>query len=199
MSTTAQPSLHEPTPDDRRQPAMLYGRDSPQVAGPLRPSGDTVRDQQVLPRRDRLTMLVVAVVQLMVTVGLLGYILWSSHRPRMRAGQPCVDALALIGLTVMVLTTIVPGKEPVDLEFNTLRAMRRLRHNGPVDVWLLPGRLVTSVVPEHSYLPLEFLGDPCGRLLVTAGLGTALGRPGLTTTPRGADRTDHNCPRGRPD
>ncbi len=41
------------------------------------------------------------------------------------------------GLRVAVLTTIVPGKEPVDLVFNTLRAMRRLRHNGPLDVWLL--------------------------------------------------------------
>jgi cellulose synthase/poly-beta-1,6-N-acetylglucosamine synthase-like glycosyltransferase len=41
------------------------------------------------------------------------------------------------GLRVAVLTTIVPGKEPVDLVFNTLRAMLRLRHNGPLDVWLL--------------------------------------------------------------
>jgi cellulose synthase (UDP-forming) len=38
---------------------------------------------------------------------------------------------------VAVLTTIVPGKEPVDLVMNTLRAMKRIRHDGPMDVWLL--------------------------------------------------------------
>jgi cellulose synthase (UDP-forming) len=173
MTTTARPELDNATGEDRRRPAMLYGRDSSQVAGPLRPASDTVRYQQVLPRRDRVTMLVVAAVQLLVTVGLLGYILWPSHWPEMRPGQPLVDALSLIGLAVMVLiqglvgfrgfvttyflmntrdpvpmqsrpgmrvavlTTIVPGKEPVDLVFKTLRAMRRLRHNGPIDIWLL--------------------------------------------------------------
>lgn len=41
------------------------------------------------------------------------------------------------GLRVAVLTTIVPGKEPLELVMATLRAMRRIRHDGPVDVWLL--------------------------------------------------------------
>ncbi len=41
------------------------------------------------------------------------------------------------GLRVALLTTIVPGKEPVDLVMTTLRAMKRVRHDGPVDVWLL--------------------------------------------------------------
>jgi len=41
------------------------------------------------------------------------------------------------GLRVAVLTTIVPGKEPLELVLTTLRAMKRLRHDGPVDVWLL--------------------------------------------------------------
>jgi cellulose synthase (UDP-forming) len=41
------------------------------------------------------------------------------------------------GLRVAVLTTIVPGKEPVELVMTTLRAMKRIRHDGQLDVWLL--------------------------------------------------------------
>jgi cellulose synthase/poly-beta-1,6-N-acetylglucosamine synthase-like glycosyltransferase len=41
------------------------------------------------------------------------------------------------GLRVAVLTTIVPGKEPVELVMTTLRAMKRVRHDGQLDVWLL--------------------------------------------------------------
>lgn len=52
-------------------------------------------------------------------------------------GRDPIPMQAPAGLRVAVLTTIVPGKEPVDLVFTTLRAMRRLRHNGLVDVWLL--------------------------------------------------------------
>ncbi|GGN39968.1 hypothetical protein FHR83_006607 [Actinoplanes campanulatus] len=41
------------------------------------------------------------------------------------------------GMRVAVLTTIVPGKEPVELVMATLRAMKRIRHDGVLDVWLL--------------------------------------------------------------
>ncbi|RJL23313.1 glycosyltransferase [Bailinhaonella thermotolerans] len=41
------------------------------------------------------------------------------------------------GLRVAVLTTIVPAKEPIELVERTLRAMTRIRHDGPVDVWIL--------------------------------------------------------------
>ena len=41
------------------------------------------------------------------------------------------------GLNIAVLTTIVPAKEPLDIAERTLRAMRRLRHEGNVDVWIL--------------------------------------------------------------
>jgi cellulose synthase/poly-beta-1,6-N-acetylglucosamine synthase-like glycosyltransferase len=41
------------------------------------------------------------------------------------------------GLRVAVLTTIVPGKEPLDLVLTTLRAMKRIRHDVELDVWLL--------------------------------------------------------------
>lgn len=41
------------------------------------------------------------------------------------------------GLRVAVLTTIVPSKEPVELVLKTLRAMRALEYDGPVDSWIL--------------------------------------------------------------
>jgi hypothetical protein len=41
------------------------------------------------------------------------------------------------GLRVAVLTTIVPGKEPLELVMTTVRAMQRIRHDGVLDVWLL--------------------------------------------------------------
>jgi cellulose synthase (UDP-forming) len=53
-----------------------------------------------------------------------------------RARDP-IPMTAPPGLRVAVLTTIVPGKEPVELVMTTLRAMTRVRHDGPLDVWLL--------------------------------------------------------------
>ncbi len=40
-------------------------------------------------------------------------------------------------LRVAFLTTIVPGKEPVEMVERTLRAALAVRHAGPYDVWLL--------------------------------------------------------------
>lgn len=40
-------------------------------------------------------------------------------------------------LWVAFLTTIVPGKEPVEMVRATLQAARRIRHEGHLDVWLL--------------------------------------------------------------
>ena len=42
-----------------------------------------------------------------------------------------------IGWRVAVLTTIVPGKEPLELLERTLRRMRRIAYCGHVDVWIL--------------------------------------------------------------
>jgi hypothetical protein len=53
-----------------------------------------------------------------------------------RARDP-IPMAAQPGLRVAVLTTIVPGKEPIELVMATLRAMRRIRHDGILDVWLL--------------------------------------------------------------
>ena len=41
------------------------------------------------------------------------------------------------GLAVAFVTTIVPGKEPIEMVRRTLAAARRIRHHGPLDVWLL--------------------------------------------------------------
>ncbi|MCE3555735.1 glycosyltransferase [Pseudonocardia sp. RS11V-5] len=40
-------------------------------------------------------------------------------------------------LRVAFLTTIVPGKEPIEMVRTTLEAARRIRHEGRFDVWLL--------------------------------------------------------------
>ena len=41
------------------------------------------------------------------------------------------------GLRVAMLTTIVPSKEPISVVERTLRAMRKVRYHGQVDVWIL--------------------------------------------------------------
>jgi cellulose synthase (UDP-forming) len=41
------------------------------------------------------------------------------------------------GLRIAVLTTIVPAKEPLEIAERTLRAMKRIRYQGQVDVWIL--------------------------------------------------------------
>ena len=158
---------------DRRQTSLLYGRESSDIAGPLRPTRDSVRFQRVVRGRDRVAIVTVASLQLIVTGALLTYILWPSHWPSMQPGHWFTNTLAVVGLVVLVLlqalvgfrsfvttyfvvngrdpvpmhaqpglnvavlTTIVPGKEPIELVANTLRAMTRLRHTGTLDVWLL--------------------------------------------------------------
>lgn len=53
-----------------------------------------------------------------------------------RAKDP-IPMQPLRGQRVAVLTTIVPGKEPLELVARTLQAMRRIEHDGVMDVWLL--------------------------------------------------------------
>jgi cellulose synthase (UDP-forming) len=61
---------------------------------------------------------------------------WSLTYFAARARDP-VPMKPKAGLRVAVLTTIVPGKEPLELVMTTLRAMKRIRHEGRLDVWLL--------------------------------------------------------------
>lgn len=72
-------------------------------------------------------------VLLQLIAGLRTWIL-THHAARARDPIPM---RAIRGLKVAVLTTIVPGKEPLELVFTTLRAMKRIRHDGVLDVWLL--------------------------------------------------------------
>jgi cellulose synthase (UDP-forming) len=72
-------------------------------------------------------------VLLQLIAGLRTWIL-THHAARARDPIPM---RAEQGLKVAVLTTIVPGKEPLELVFTTLRAMKRIRHDGVLDVWLL--------------------------------------------------------------
>lgn len=76
-------------------------------------------------------LLLMIVLQLIVALRtwVLAYFAAKARDPIPMAPQP--------GLRVALLTTIVPGKEPVELVMTTLRAMKRVRHDGPVDVWLL--------------------------------------------------------------
>jgi cellulose synthase (UDP-forming) len=158
---------------ERRRAGGLYGRNSSELTGPLQPASDTVRYRKVLTRREDWSMVVAAGLHVATTLALLTYILWPDHLPALRPGNVPVDALAVFGLTVLVLmqliggfrswvtaffvsnardpvpmiappglkvavlTTIVPGKEPMELVLATLQAMKNIRHDGLLDVWLL--------------------------------------------------------------
>ncbi|SDY54351.1 Glycosyltransferase, catalytic subunit of cellulose synthase and poly-beta-1,6-N-acetylglucosamine synthase [Modestobacter sp. DSM 44400] len=81
----------------------------------------------------------VAVAGLLMMVGLqviAGLRSWSLTYHTRVARDP-IPMVAQPGQRVAVLTTIVPGKEPVELVMTTLRAMKRIRHDGLLDVWLL--------------------------------------------------------------
>jgi cellulose synthase (UDP-forming) len=80
-----------------------------------------------------------AVVGLVVLVGLqliAGFRTWVTTYFLANARDP-VPMRPQPGLKVAVLTTIVPGKEPMELVLTTLRSMKRIRHDGEMDVWLL--------------------------------------------------------------
>lgn len=76
------------------------------------------------------------IVVMVVLQLLVGLRTWALCHFAARARDP-IPTKAPRGLRVAVLTTIVPGKEPLELVMTTLRAMRRIRHDGPLDVWLL--------------------------------------------------------------
>ncbi len=80
-----------------------------------------------------------AVAGLVVLVGMqliAGFRTWVTTYFLANARDP-IPVHPQPGLTVAVLTTIVPGKEPLELVLTTLRAMTRIRHDGVMDVWLL--------------------------------------------------------------
>lgn len=88
----------------------------------------------VHPVADALSVLGVVVMVLLQLITAVRT--WTISYHAERALDP-VPMRPIPGLRVAVLTTIVPGKEPVELVMATLRAMRSIRHDGVLDVWLL--------------------------------------------------------------
>lgn len=82
------------------------------------------------------SLMIVGVLLMIVLQVIVGLRTWVLTYFAVRARDP-VPMPPRSGLRVAVLTTIVPGKEPVELVMTTLRAMKRVRHDGPLDVWLL--------------------------------------------------------------
>jgi cellulose synthase (UDP-forming) len=83
---------------------------------------------------DTLAVTGLMVLVLMQLIG--GFRSWVTAFFVSNARDP-VPMIAPPGLRVAVLTTIVPGKEPMELVLATLQAMKNIRHNGLLDVWLL--------------------------------------------------------------
>jgi len=82
------------------------------------------------------TLTAVGLVVMIVLQLIAGVRTWTIAYHASRARDP-IPMQPPPGLRVAVLTTIVPGKEPVELVMATLRAMKRIRHDGRLDVWLL--------------------------------------------------------------
>lgn len=76
-------------------------------------------------------LIIMVGLQIIVAVRTWGLVFFAS-----KARDP-IPMVPQPGLRVAVMTTIVPGKEPIELVMNTLRAMKRIRYNGQLDVWLL--------------------------------------------------------------
>jgi cellulose synthase/poly-beta-1,6-N-acetylglucosamine synthase-like glycosyltransferase len=77
---------------------------------------------------------------MVVNTGVIGIFtlisLWILCRASLLARDP-VPVRAQEGTRVAFLTTIVPSSEPIATVRRTLEAARRIRHNGPFDIWLL--------------------------------------------------------------
>jgi cellulose synthase (UDP-forming) len=82
------------------------------------------------------TVMVIGQILMIILQFIVGLRTWVLTYFAARACDP-VPMSRPPGLRVALLTTIVPGKEPVELVMATLRAMKRVRHDGLLDVWLL--------------------------------------------------------------
>lgn len=85
-------------------------------------------------------LLAAASVVMTVNTGLIGLFLLINvttiGRASLAARNP-VPVPPAPGSPVAFATTIVPDKEPIEIVRRTLQAARRIRHSGPLDVWLL--------------------------------------------------------------
>jgi len=82
----------------------------------------------------------VASLVMVINTGIIGIFtlisLWILCRASLLARDP-VPVRAQEGTRVAFVTTIVPDREPIDVVRRTLEAARRIRHPGPLDIWLL--------------------------------------------------------------
>ena len=132
--------------------------------------GNEIHYTNVFSRTERWMLWVFTVLNVITTLGLIGWMLWPTHFRDSKFpsnvtslvitiliaitefirfvqsatlifyAQQAKDPIALKpkpGKRVAILTTIVPGKEPLDLVLNTLHAMKKITYDGIVDVWLL--------------------------------------------------------------
>ncbi|MFJ8978561.1 glycosyltransferase family 2 protein [Streptomyces sp. NPDC102282] len=101
----------------------------------MRPEHWTERDPNL--RND--TLLVLDVVML-VSIGLIELFRTMNVLSNAHATLVARDPVPVVpesGTKVAFLTSFVPGKEPLEMVTRTLEAAVRIRHRGPMDVWLL--------------------------------------------------------------
>ncbi|WP_406462596.1 cellulose synthase catalytic subunit [Streptomyces sp. NBC_00111] len=101
----------------------------------MRPEHWTERDPDL--RND--TLLVLDVVML-VSIGLIELFRTMNVLSNAHATLVARDPVPVVpesGTKVAFLTSFVPGKEPLEMVTRTLEAAVRIRHRGPMDVWLL--------------------------------------------------------------
>ena len=91
-------------------------------------------------REDGDSLLVHLDTVMLVSIGLICFFMLVNVASIAHATMVARDPIPVYpekGTRVAFLTTYVPGKEPLAMVRATLAAARRLRHDGPLDVWLL--------------------------------------------------------------
>ncbi|MFJ8733738.1 glycosyltransferase family 2 protein [Streptomyces bauhiniae] len=100
----------------------------------LQPAHWTERDHPAygfLPALDTLMLVSIGLIEFFRCLNVL-----SNAHATLVARDP-VPVVPEAGTRVAFLTSFVPGKEPLEMVTRTLRAAVRLRHRGPLHVWLL--------------------------------------------------------------
>lgn len=99
----------------------------------MQPAHWTERDSATAPLRvlDTVMLVSIGLIELFRTLNVA-----SNAHATLVARDP-VPVVPESGTKVAFLTSFVPGKEPIEMVTRTLQAARKVRHRGPVDVWLL--------------------------------------------------------------
>jgi len=146
-----------------RWPRNEYGEDAGCITGPLQP-GNRVQFRRTLNRGQRTVLSVLLVIMVSSGAGLLWLLTTQAHVTGIAAGVILATMLGVEALRISIsipvalfatrardpiplqpnslprvalLTTVVPGKEPLEMVRDTLLAMLAVRYDGIKDVWLL--------------------------------------------------------------